>query len=175
MTTIYQTIVDNASGNCMQAAVASLLDMPLESVPNFKDYNEDFWLKTVGFISNSGYEFHGTLYNSRFQVINNNYESFPPGDTTDWKFPSKDRFPEIENMEGVDGYFIASVFSPKYFNPIGGPKQIRHAVIINKQFEIVHPVNSEYVGIKQFPLYWLTGYNGILNILMIERKENGKA
>lgn len=35
MTPVHQTIFDNISGNCLQACVASVLDLPIEKVPNF--------------------------------------------------------------------------------------------------------------------------------------------
>lgn len=37
MTPVMQTVFGQRSGNCMQAAVASLLDLPLETVPHFFD------------------------------------------------------------------------------------------------------------------------------------------
>ena len=35
MTPVFQTIIDKGRGNCMSAAVASILDLPLEEVPNW--------------------------------------------------------------------------------------------------------------------------------------------
>lgn len=35
MKPIFQTIIDPLQGNCLQAAVASLMDLPLEAVPHF--------------------------------------------------------------------------------------------------------------------------------------------
>lgn len=35
MTPVFQTIIDPVKGNCMQAAYASILDLPLDEVPNF--------------------------------------------------------------------------------------------------------------------------------------------
>lgn len=38
-----QTIVDAERGNCMQAVVASLLDLELEQVPNFVLFKKNLW------------------------------------------------------------------------------------------------------------------------------------
>ena len=37
MTPVYQTIVDPGIGDCLRAAYASILDLPIESVPNFAE------------------------------------------------------------------------------------------------------------------------------------------
>ena len=42
MTPVFQTIVDDKHGDCLRAAFASILDLPLEEVPNFSwEYEED--------------------------------------------------------------------------------------------------------------------------------------
>ncbi len=43
MKPIYQTIFGGKEGNCMQAAIASILEIPLENVPHFMLYAEDEW------------------------------------------------------------------------------------------------------------------------------------
>jgi hypothetical protein len=35
---VYQTIIGGPNGNCAQAAYASLLELPLDEVPNFAEY-----------------------------------------------------------------------------------------------------------------------------------------
>lgn len=37
MTPVFQTIVDSVRGDCERACVASILDLPIEEVPNFRD------------------------------------------------------------------------------------------------------------------------------------------
>lgn len=45
-------------GNCFQAAVASIMDLPLEEVPNFIEYSDDEWFeKFIGFLDSMGYEY----------------------------------------------------------------------------------------------------------------------
>ena len=41
MKPVNQTILDFEHGNCMQACVASILELPLEDVPNFMHYGRD--------------------------------------------------------------------------------------------------------------------------------------
>lgn len=43
MIPIYQTIMKPPLGNCMQACLASLFEVPLEDVPNFMDGPHDSW------------------------------------------------------------------------------------------------------------------------------------
>jgi hypothetical protein len=48
-----------SEGNCWQAAVASVLDLPLEAVPHFVKISDDggqhWWLHTLDFLSDYGY------------------------------------------------------------------------------------------------------------------------
>jgi hypothetical protein len=159
MIRVYQTIVDKGTGNCMQAAIASLLNLQLNDVPNFKELGYDWFSALNNLLNELGYEYEGCLYNyNAFRIINErkNVESAD----------LRTRFNKIKEMEGVDGYFYASVYSPKYYNVNDNPP-ITHAVIINKSLDIVHDVNPEYVDIKSYPEQEKLKYNGILNIFMI--------
>lgn len=42
MEPVYQTIIDKENGNCMAACIASLLELPLEAVPNFSEREDWF-------------------------------------------------------------------------------------------------------------------------------------
>jgi hypothetical protein len=75
----------------------------------------------------------------------------------------KDRFPEIKKIFGVKGFFYAVVYSPLYYKN-GKKEKTRHAVLIDRNFNIVHPVNKAYDGLKQFPEAEALGYNGITEI-----------
>lgn len=45
-------------GNCFQAAVASIMDLTLEQVPNFIEFSDDeWWDKFCDFIRLNGYEY----------------------------------------------------------------------------------------------------------------------
>lgn len=43
MKEVYQTIFKPPLGNCLQACIASLLELPLEGVPNFMEAGDDAW------------------------------------------------------------------------------------------------------------------------------------
>lgn len=46
-------------GNCFQAAVASIMDLPLDEVPNFIEYTDDEWFeKFINFVNSKGYEYN---------------------------------------------------------------------------------------------------------------------
>jgi hypothetical protein len=55
MKPVFQTIIDSKRGNCLSAGLASVLELPIEQVPNFiADHGEDFqkavndWLAPQG-------------------------------------------------------------------------------------------------------------------------------
>jgi hypothetical protein len=152
----YQTIVDAGKGNCMQAAVASLLDMPLEKVPNFIEFGQNWFSTFYNFLKENDYEYNGTLYNHY-----NNLRLSPNDDVVN-------QFKELENEEGINGYFFGVVYSPKYYNPNdASPKT--HAVIVDKNFNVVYDVNPEYIENTIYPESDVIKYNGIISIYLINR------
>lgn len=155
MIKVYQTIHGKGNGNCMQAAFASLLELPLDDVPNFKAFGDKWFVELWNFLIKKGYEHHGTLYNKTDGLIRGHVlEKY------------EDRFNEIKKLEGVNGLFYAAVYSPKHYNK-DDENPTTHAVIIDKDFNIVHDVNSEYKNIKKYPEADKIGYNGIVCIHMI--------
>jgi hypothetical protein len=154
MKKIFQTIVDKDHGNCMQAAIASLFEIDLEEVPNFIELKEGWAGALFQFLKERDYTFDGTLYS----YLDN--KRLYPNDK------SENRFDEIKNMEGVNGYFFATVYSPKYYN-VNNKNLTTHAVIIDKDFNIVHHVNSEYNETTKYPFADEIGYNGVINVFMI--------
>ncbi len=70
MTPVMQTIVDAEKGNCMQASIASLLDMELEQVPNLIEMDEDIWPDIfVDWLWANGYEYFGEMPGSYVSTI----------------------------------------------------------------------------------------------------------
>jgi hypothetical protein len=57
--------VGRQRGNCLQAVVASLLDLPLDDVPNFVQIDVDggrnWWDHLVGWLWDRGYAIYGDL------------------------------------------------------------------------------------------------------------------
>lgn len=160
MIKVYQTIIDRHIGNCMQAAIASLFEKSLEEVPNFKALKEMWFSAIYEFVEKQGYEFEGTLYNNKLYLKNKLHVE-----------GNNDRFPEIKEMTGVNGFFFATVYSPKYYNP-NDESPATHAVIIDKNFNIVHDPNPNYKDIINYPEVDVVGYNGIINIFMINEKDS---
>jgi hypothetical protein len=55
MKAVFQTVIDRTHGNCLSAALASLLEIEIEDVPNFEVCDGDFqarvneWLRAFGY------------------------------------------------------------------------------------------------------------------------------
>jgi hypothetical protein len=160
MIKIYQSIVDIKHGNCMQAAIASLFELSLEKVPHFLELGENWFEAFYNFIREQGYDFDGTLYNyNQWRIINKR-----EGVKTSKEL--RNRLHKIKKMKGVKGYFFASVYSPKYYDS-KDKSPITHAVIIDKNFNIVHDVNPANNDLISYPESKKLKYNGILDIYMI--------
>jgi hypothetical protein len=159
MIKVYQTIVNRGHGNCMQAAIASLFELPLEVVPNFNAFGHEWFEAFYNFICKQGYEYDGCLYNNNQYRIINKRENKP-------MTKLRNRLHKIKKMEGVGGYFYASVYSPKYYN-LNDKLPVTHAVIIDKDFNIVHDVNPANDGLMSYPESKKLKYNGILDIYII--------
>jgi hypothetical protein len=75
----------------------------------------------------------------------------------------------LYNEPGINGYFYASVLSVKYFT---WEKQITHAVIIDRDFNIVHDPGPHNQDILAYPLSNILGFNGVINVYLIEPKND---
>lgn len=159
MTPVYQTIISKTEGNCMQAAIASLLDMKLNEVPDFKEsgvkWFEDLWK----FIWDIGYEYHGSIRN--------------PKNFGNW---GEDRMDKIKELSpGVDGYYFAIVYSPSFadFTKFDSNESVTtHAVIIDSDCNILHDPNPSNKGRVVYPGHLKLGYNGVLEVFMIEKRND---
>ena len=121
MKKVFQTVVGNGSndsehGNCMQATVASLLDMELEAVPNFISFdsgNGEANIKMWDFFLENGYD------PSAFGTFDTPIE----------------KYREVCELDGgIGGYFYASVKSQTFDGT-------SHAVVIDSSLNIVHDPN----------------------------------
>lgn len=144
MKPVYQTIIGMEHGNCMQAAIASLFELPLEDVPNFRELDDpNHHLMQFGL--DKKYELVGTIYNTGVKTI--------------------DRLKD-DDIVGINGYFYAVVYSPKFYDEFKG----KHAVIIDKNYNIVHDPNPDNKGITKYPEADKLGYNGILYVIVLNEK-----
>lgn len=55
MIPIKQTLTDELYGNCLQASIASLLDRPLDNVPNFMLFEDHWWSALLMWAGSNGY------------------------------------------------------------------------------------------------------------------------
>lgn len=160
MTPVYQTIFNAGTdktqtpGNCLQAAVASLLDLQLEEVPHFLCY-EDWFVRMKQFLSDEGYAYNRSMHNPRDAGYDGCHKTW-------WK--------TIKHLKGVNGFFLAEVHSPKFFTAEavcafkGMPT---HAVIIDRDFNIVHDPNPNYADTKEYPMSRILWPNGVLSYEVI--------
>lgn len=116
MIPVYQTIVNadtkgEVPGDCLRAAVASLLELNITQVPHFLMFGDDWFRMMYSFIRFMGYGLHYEYYSK--SVIDN-------------KFPMKDHL--------VKKGIIASVPSKTF-------KDATHAVIINSEGRVIHDPN----------------------------------
>ena len=166
MIPVYQRIVDPGKGDCMQAAIASLFEVKWEDVPKFIEVPEKGWFKVMyEFIEKQGYRYGGVLYNKRYSTINT--PTHECRNEVKWHRPSIITKKCLYKYEGVNGYFYAGVYSPKYFQ---WDRRTEHAVIIDRDFNIVHDPNEGYKDLLNYPLTSLLGYNGIVDVFIIEKQ-----
>ncbi len=162
MNPVFQKIIDRDKGDCMRAAICTLLNIEDCDVPNFTE--GDYQRLLIETLDKNGCDLKSMLWNPKLNEFYNPTESC----FVEIKYNKQLQLPELRNFEGIDGYFVASVFSPKYFNYTDGFHST-HAVVIDKDFNIVHDPNPYYQGIRHYPLSDLIGYNGIRDVFVIER------
>lgn len=126
MKKVFQAVVDSDRGDCMRAAVASLLEMELNDVPNFIEQNNKEFKQTV----------FGYLYSKGFDAtaINRRRER----DTTEF-------LQKVAKFDGgYKGYFYASVPSQSF------PDRT-HAVVVDTDLNVVHDPNPDQMAMKLTP------------------------
>lgn len=161
MTPVYQKIVDKSKGDCMRATFASLLDIPLYDFPNLIEYKNWFEVMCKSLIE-FGYEYDGTIYNKISQAL-----WHPKGGCfvkQKWHRPSIITPKCLYKHKGFNGYFYAAVYSPKYFK---WTDNCTHAIIIDRDFNIVHDPQTEYKNILKYPFADIIGYNGVIDVSLI--------
>jgi len=146
MIKVFQQRIEKGKGDCMQAAIASLFECTMEETPKFIEYSEGYFPPLYEFIKVRGYDLEGYLYpNTPIKELS---------------------FDELKNCQGVNGFFYASVYSPK-FNPDGHNSGTTHAVIVDKEGKVVHDPNPNYQDFK-YPVTEKTNSQGIIHIMLLE-------
>jgi hypothetical protein len=110
---VNQTIVSLEEGDCTRASLASILELPIDAVPNFMRFGAKWFTIFWPFIRALGYEYYGT----------------------GWvKSKEKPCGHILSKSPSIKGYVIASVPS-KTFPDIG------HSVVMNLKGIVVHDPN----------------------------------
>lgn len=164
MKKVFQTIIDPKHGNCMQAVFASLFDDELDNVPNFIEM--DSWHDSMmSYVKSKGYEYKGMLHNKKWVTL---CQPTTTGVFSEakWYAPGIMNKTNLKKHGGVDGLFYAGVCSPKLFTWTGLGT---HAVIIDKDFNIVHDPNINYENILNYPLSNIIGYNGVIDVYLFDK------
>jgi hypothetical protein len=124
MKKVYQTIVAKDTGNCIQAAIASLFEKELDEVPDFKSYGTKWYLEYQRFFKKMGYgipiEFHANRHSLKFMKK------------------------ILKHDNGVDGFFEATVKSQTFENTF-------HSVIVDTNLKVVHDPNPNQLALKLKP------------------------
>ena len=118
MKKVYQSRIDKNHGTCMQAAIASLFEMFIEDVPNFVELGEEWFDIYVKFYEDNGYLLNIFNPQGRIDIAKQ----------------------ALEVDKGINGYWYASVES------INLGKDVWHAVIIDKDLNVIHDPNPNNYG-----------------------------
>jgi len=167
MKKVYQTIVGSGSGNCVAASVASILGLELDEVPALSP--DDAQMRNlIDFMNKSGYEYKGSLFNKNYWILQhpNSVYCF---ENTEWYEPQILTKEKLSKEEGINGLFLAVVYSPKFSNFRYSGERGTHQVIVDKDLNIVHDPNKGYKDIIRYPLADLLGLNGIVYIEIFEK------
>lgn len=118
MRRMFQTRFGKGTGNCAQAAMASLFGIDIYEVPDFitrHTEEEPQSIHIMRFMESRGYEYTTYIWTHRF--------------------PSLDQFKNILRYDGgIDGFFYAIIDSLTL-------EDSQHAVIINTDMQVVHDPN----------------------------------
>jgi len=114
MKKVYQTIVDQKKGNCMQAVIASLFELELEEVPPFIEYGERWY----------------EVFDQFLKERNCEFAYFNKG-----KKETIDFMRKLAAFDGgINGFFYGVVASQTF-------PDTTHAVVIDKDLNIIHDPN----------------------------------
>lgn len=169
MKKILQKIVaSDGSGDCVRSAIASIMDMEYNEVPDMSPNTGDQAGILMNFMSEHGYRYDGILYNKKYHILyyTNQFDYCKNGHNIGEEYILNTE--NISKLKGINGLFIATVFSPKFTIPYQGMFG-HHQVICDSNFNIVFGPGPEYQELERYPLSDLIGYNGICMIDVYEK------
>lgn len=78
MKPVFQTIVDKVNGDCTRACLASILELPIDAVPNFIRFPK--WFEVLqGFLRSLGYNCYGTGFPHSHKIKEYSIDGFVIG------------------------------------------------------------------------------------------------
>ena len=167
MKKVYQRIDDPRHGDCYKCAIASILDLDYEDVPHFIEFGDDWLLEAQKFFKEHGYDYTGKeLYNPKVMFLENPTENV--WEDKEPHVPST--FIALKKDMGINGLFLASVYSPKYTTPNEHPIDHLHSVLCDIDFNIIFDPQPAYKDVVNYPYSRLIDYNGIRSIGIIKKQ-----
>lgn len=167
MLKVYQQIIDNKKGDCMQACVASMLNKQHDEVPAFIEKGEEWFTEVCKYLDLNGYGYQGNYFNDNYSRLFQPEEFCfkTPIIAKNMLFSSR----EFHEENGIDGLFMGVVLSPKYFKNLDDHQT--HAVVVDKDCNVIFDPNPEYKNIIEYPYGGLIGYNGVLYVYDFEKEK----
>lgn len=167
MNKVYQRIDDPRRGDCWKCCIATILGLDYDDVPNFVEFEGDrWWTEAVEFFKKHGYEFgEVTLENPNVHFLENPTENV----YMDLICSPEHSIERLTMDDGIDGMFMACVYSPKYTTPEEHPIEHLHSVLCDIDFNIVHDPQKEYEQVVNYPYSRLIGFNGIRSIDVLRK------
>lgn len=168
MKKVYQRIDDPRNGDCFKCVICTILGLDYDAVPNFVEYGDAWFEMAIQTFKENGYKLIGReLFNPKRVYLEcptiNVFE--------DNKTVEECTFKAIKPEYGINGLFMASVYSPKYTNPNEHPIEHLHKVLCDIDFNIVFDPQREYEKVINYPYSKLIGFNGIRSIDIIQKIE----
>lgn len=144
MKKVYQTIIDKDHGNCMQAAIASLLGKDLVEVPNFIESEK------------GTRRYEDTMMGYLHKVC-----GYDACTVNKYHHETTEFLKKVARFDGgVGGYFYATVPSQTF-------PDCMHAVIVDMDLNIVHDPNPNGNALKLTP-------DDVLDIMVMHEMIIGK-
>ena len=166
MNKVYQRIDDPNIGDCYKCVICTLLGLDYDSVPNYIEHGEKWLEMAIQTFKENGYKLTGMeLFNPNVMYLENPTVNV-------WEDVSAYKpqtFAAIKPEYGINGLFMATVYSPKYTNACEHPIDHTHSVICDIDFNIVFDPQKEYEKVVNYPYSKLIGYNGIRSIDIIKK------
>jgi hypothetical protein len=138
MKKVYQQIIEIGRGDCMRAAVASMLELEIDAVPHFMLHGDSWWTVYWGFFKSLGYDlvFVRTLRRGKF---------------------SREHLPTRKDL--VNSSIVAVVPSKTFSN-------VNHVVLINSKGRVIHDPNpnKKYLGENVIKNQVLLGWDKLTRI-----------